>query len=107
MLFTHYILPDMRARKEGCIINIASRSGTTTHPFCASYNAAKAALICATAVLQSELEVDGLNNIHMYALHPGANKTGLQGTPPRSHFPQSPIHLNSTENLAISYFEVY
>jgi hypothetical protein len=37
-------------------------------------------LIRATACLQSELEVDGLDNIHCYALHPGANKTGLQGT---------------------------
>ena len=46
-----------------------------------SYNAAKAALIRATACLQSELDVDGLNGIHMYALHPGANKTGLQGYP--------------------------
>lgn len=31
--------------------------------------------------LQSELEVDGLENIHVYALHPGGTKTGLQGTP--------------------------
>src|SRR5271170_805670 len=96
MLFTHNLLPLMRERKEGCIINIvppssqiewlltlqqASRSGTTTHPFCISYNAAKAALIRATACLQSELDVDGLDGIHVYALHPGANKTGLQGSP--------------------------
>lgn len=60
----------------------ASRSGTTTHPFCISYNSAKAALIRFTACLQSELDVDGLDGIHTYALHPGANKTGLQGPPP-------------------------
>jgi len=29
--------------------------------------------------LQSELEVDGLDNIHVYALHPGGTKSGLQG----------------------------
>jgi NAD(P)-dependent dehydrogenase (short-subunit alcohol dehydrogenase family) len=58
---------------------------------CISYNSAKAALIRATACLQAELDVDGLDNIHVYALHPGANKTGLQGPLPQPE----PLEINA------------
>lgn len=70
----------MMERRQGCIINLASRAGTVTAPFSAAYGAAKAGLIRATAVMQTELEIDGYeDNIHMYALHPGGPRTTIFG----------------------------
>src|SRR5271170_3456791 len=88
VLLTSYVSCDIALRQ-------ASRSGTTTHPFCISYNSAKAALIRFTACLQSELDVDGLDGIHTYALHPGANKTGLQGSPSPSPNTSNECRSNS------------
>jgi NAD(P)-dependent dehydrogenase (short-subunit alcohol dehydrogenase family) len=73
----HAVLPRMRAQGGGCIINIASRSGTVDVPMALGYNTSKAALIRATHTLQKEMEVDGLDPaIHLYALHPGGVLTG-------------------------------
>lgn len=46
--------------------------------FCVSYGAAKAALVRATGCLQAELDMDGFSDIHVFALHPGATRTGIQ-----------------------------
>lgn len=79
MALTSLALPNMIERKSGCIINIASRAGTVTVPFASAYSASKAALIRATGCIQAELEVDNLgNDIHLYALHPGAVPTKIQ-----------------------------
>jgi NAD(P)-dependent dehydrogenase (short-subunit alcohol dehydrogenase family) len=68
----------MRERKQGCIINIASRAGTVNTPFAGAYSTGKAGLIRLTACLQAELAVDGFgDSIHVYALHPGAVKTDM------------------------------
>ncbi|KAL2837814.1 hypothetical protein BJX68DRAFT_280125 [Aspergillus pseudodeflectus] len=72
------VLPSMRERGEGCIINIASRAGTVTTPFAGAYSIAKCGLIRATACWQAELELDGFGDkIHLYALHPGAVRTDM------------------------------
>lgn len=42
------------------------------------YASGKAALIRAVGCLQEELILDGEDNIHIYALHPGGVLTGLQ-----------------------------
>src|SRR5579859_2425665 len=92
MIMIHLILPGMKERKKGCIINIASRyasksilltnsAGTVTGPLSVHYYAGKAAVIRATGCIQAELDLQGYNDIHLYALHPGACKTGLQSTP--------------------------
>ena len=61
------VLPDMRERKTGCVINIASRGATVDAPFCVGYGAAKAALVRAISTIQAELEMDGIGEqIHMY-----------------------------------------
>lgn len=78
MIWSFLVLPGMRERRQGCIINIASRAGTVTVPFAAAYSTAKSGLIRATGCLQAELEVDGYgDNIHLYAVHPGVVKTDL------------------------------
>jgi NAD(P)-dependent dehydrogenase (short-subunit alcohol dehydrogenase family) len=71
----------MREQGSGCIINIASRSGTVDVPMALGYNTSKAALIRATHTLQREMEVDGLDPaIHLYALHPGGVLTDMGGS---------------------------
>ncbi|CAO2658486.1 Nn.00g062090.m01.CDS01 [Neocucurbitaria sp. VM-36] len=82
LMLIHNILPKMRSRGHGCIINIASRSGTVDVPMTLGYVTSKAALIRATHTLQKEMELDGLDPaIHMYALHPGGVLTSMGGSP--------------------------
>lgn len=80
LMLMHQILPRMKERGSGCIVNIASRSGTVDVPMTLGYVTSKAALIRATHTLQKEMELDGLDPaIHMYALHPGGVLTGMGG----------------------------
>jgi NAD(P)-dependent dehydrogenase (short-subunit alcohol dehydrogenase family) len=80
LLTIHTLLPHFRARGSGCIINIASRSGTVDVPMTLGYVSSKAALIRTTHTLQREMELDGLDPaIHLYALHPGGVLTGMGG----------------------------
>jgi short-subunit dehydrogenase len=85
----HKLLPKFRERREGCIINIASRyqlksranqsGGTVNGPMAVQYNAGKAALIRAVGCIQEDLNLDNQKNIHVYALHPGGVFGALQG----------------------------
>ncbi|CAK7238127.1 hypothetical protein SEUCBS140593_010353 [Sporothrix eucalyptigena] len=78
LIWSLLVLPDFRARRAGSIINIASRAGTVTMPFAAAYSTGKAGLIRFSACLQAELDQDGFgDDIHVYALHPGAVKTSM------------------------------
>ncbi|CAG5181875.1 uncharacterized protein ALTATR162_LOCUS9879 [Alternaria atra] len=82
LMLIHAILPRMREHGHGCIINIASRSGTVDVPMTLGYVTSKAALIRATHTLQTEMELDGLDPaIHMYALHPGGVRGNMGGAP--------------------------
>jgi len=78
MLWIHMLINKFRERKRGTIISIASRAGTVSIPFGINYAAAKGALIRATSCLQLELDMDGFEDIHCFALHPGATNTGIQ-----------------------------
>ncbi|KAL6706120.1 hypothetical protein ACN47E_006036 [Coniothyrium glycines] len=81
LMLIHVVLPHMRDRKSGCIINIASRSGTVDVPMTLGYVSSKAALIRATHTLQTEMELDGLDPaISLYAIHPGGVKGVIGGT---------------------------
>ncbi|KAG8631687.1 hypothetical protein KVT40_000827 [Elsinoe batatas] len=72
MLTIYQVLPGMRERKSGCIVNLASRAATVDYPGGLSYSSSKAAVVRATATLQEEFEAEGLGEkIHVYALHPG------------------------------------
>ena len=65
------LIPTFRAQRRGCVLNIASRAGTLYIPFSTGYCASKAALINLTGCVQKEIDMDGLDDIHLYALHPG------------------------------------
>ncbi|KAK3904701.1 hypothetical protein C8A05DRAFT_42264 [Staphylotrichum tortipilum] len=71
------LLPKFRAQRNGCVLNIASRAGTVAIPYSTSYCASKAALINLTACTQKEMDVEGLDDVHLYALHPGGIKSAM------------------------------
>jgi short-subunit dehydrogenase len=69
------VLPSMRAKNAGCIINIGSRAGTVNAPFATAYFSSKAALLRVTACLQLEQEMDGIDGVSLYCIHPGGVRT--------------------------------
>lgn len=71
------LLPHFRAQRSGCVLNIASRAGTVAIPYSTSYCASKAALINLTSCTQKEMDVENLDDIHLYSLHPGAIKSAM------------------------------
>ncbi|KAL1863067.1 hypothetical protein VTK73DRAFT_6492 [Phialemonium thermophilum] len=72
-----FALPVFRAQRSGCVLNIASRAGTVDIPYSTSYCASKAALINLTGCTQKELDVEGFDDVHLYALHPGGIKSEM------------------------------
>lgn len=87
------VLPDFLARRRGCIINMASRAGTTTGPLLIDYHTSKTALIRLTACVQAEVDLHKVEDVHLYSLHPGAVVSDMsKGTyrHSRSHI----IHLH-------------
>lgn len=71
-----HVLPSMRERNSGIIIDIASRAATVDFPFAIGYNSSKCADARAISTLQEELDLDNLN-IQTYALHPGGVYTAM------------------------------
>ena len=78
------VVPHMRARRSGTIVNIGSVAGKVTLPWFTLYSASKYALGSWTDGLRMELKADG---IHAMTVCPGYVKTGFQshvlaGRPP-------------------------
>ena len=71
------VLPDMRKRRSGQIINVASLAGTFPVPFEGYYGAAKAALMAYSEVLRQELKTLGIN---VSVVEPGFFRTNLGST---------------------------
>lgn len=69
---THALVPDMLARKEGTIINIASTLAFQPDPYMAVYGATKAFVLSFSAALAEEYAGTG---VHALALCPGATAT--------------------------------
>jgi NAD(P)-dependent dehydrogenase (short-subunit alcohol dehydrogenase family) len=81
------VLPLMKARRSGVIINVASRAGTIDYPGSTSYAVSKSALIRLTGCAQVELNIEGYgDDIQVYCLHPGGVLTDM----PKSIFPPPP-----------------
>lgn len=74
---TRLLMPTFREQRSGCVINIASRAGTVFIPFSTSYCSSKAALINLTGCIQKEVDAEGLEDIHLYSLHPGGVKSAM------------------------------
>jgi short-subunit dehydrogenase len=80
------VVPHMRERKSGLIVNVSSIAGKMTLPWFTLYSASKYALGSLTDGLRLELKRDG---IHAMTVCPGYVKTGFQshalsGKPPDS-----------------------
>jgi short-subunit dehydrogenase len=78
LVLMRLVLPSFIERRRGCVINIASKAGTLNFPFNISYCTSKAALIRLTGAIQAEVdEVVPSSDIHLYAIHPGAVRSGM------------------------------
>lgn len=100
MVTTWAILPGMRERKTGIIINIASRAATVDFPFGLGYNSSKAAVARATSTLQEEIDLDGLGEtVQTFALHPGGVYTAM-GSGECSQF--RPDHYSKNQPLDLN-----
>jgi NAD(P)-dependent dehydrogenase (short-subunit alcohol dehydrogenase family) len=78
LFFTKYVVPLMKAKKSGKIINFSSKSGKTGSALLSHYSAAKAAIIGFTQALAFELADHG---IMVNCLCPGITEsTGVWST---------------------------
>src|SRR6195256_1893823 len=73
-LFAHAVVPLMRARKTGVIINIGSTAGIRPRPGLTWYNASKGAVNLLSKSMAAEL---GPDNIRVNAICPVMGATGL------------------------------
>lgn len=62
------VLPGMRTRRHGAVVNVSSDSGRAPTPGEPAYSASKAALSAFTEALSFEVEADG---VHLHVLYPG------------------------------------
>jgi len=72
---TKAFLPQMLARREGCIVNISSIAGLMGIPALSGYNIAKFAVRGLTESLWSELEGTGVSAV---CVHPGGIRTNIE-----------------------------
>ncbi|HEY2596666.1 MAG TPA: SDR family oxidoreductase [Chloroflexota bacterium] len=63
-----HVLPTMRARREGLIVNVTSDAGVQAYPTWGGYGASKAGLEHLSRVLASELDGTG---VRVYVVDPG------------------------------------
>jgi len=106
------LLPQMRARREGVIINVTSDAGVAAYAGWGGYGASKAALEHLSRVLASELEGSG---IRIYVVDPGDMNTEMhrQAEPgvDLSHLPGPEVpapafvHLVEEETAPFGRFE--
>ncbi len=87
------VLPQMRARNYGRIVNIASVAGKEGNPNASAYSASKAAVIALTKSLGKELADTG---VRVNCVTPAAVKTAIfdQMTPEHIAFMLSKIPMN-------------
>jgi 3-oxoacyl-[acyl-carrier protein] reductase len=76
-LTAHEIVPRMKARKTGAILNIASTGGVSPRPNLTWYNASKGWMITATRAMAVELAPFG---VRVNAINPVAGETPLLAT---------------------------
>jgi NAD(P)-dependent dehydrogenase (short-subunit alcohol dehydrogenase family) len=109
---TQLLLPQMKARREGVIVNVTSDAGVRAYPGWGGYGASKAALEHLSRVLAAELEGSGIRiyvvdpgdmNTEMHRLaEPGVDLTGLPGPEVSG---EAFVHLVEEETAPSGRFE--
>ena len=106
------VIPGMRARGDGVIVNVSSDAGLNAYPGWGAYGASKAALEHLTRTLAAELEGSG---IRIYAVDPGDMDTethrlaepgvDLSHLPPPSQSAPAFVHLVESETRPYARIE--
>jgi NAD(P)-dependent dehydrogenase (short-subunit alcohol dehydrogenase family) len=106
------VLPDMKSRRQGVIVNVTSDAGVAAYPGWGGYGASKAALELLSRVLAAELEGTG---VRVYIVDPGDMNTQMhRDAEPGvdlSHLPGPEVvapafvHLVERETAAFGRFE--
>ncbi len=91
------VLPQMRTRRSGCIINISSQSGYLTYPGMTHYSGSKHALEAATESLACEV---GMFGIRVSNIQPGTIDTQIQSKGSRP--PRDTVYTRMTKRLFVS-----
>ena len=74
---THTLLPELLARPEAHIVNIASASALLPLPFAATYASSKWAVLGFSESLLEELRLTGHEHVHVTTVCPGYIATGM------------------------------
>jgi len=74
MLLTHAVLDDMKSRRSGAIVHVASVAAYAAPPGMAAYGASKAGIAAFSEVLAGELRGSG---VHVVTVYPGPVKTAM------------------------------
>lgn len=75
--FTHVFLPDLIARPDAHVVNVASASGYIGLPYGSTYASSKWAVIGFTESLELELRMLGHAHVHVTVVCPSYVSTGL------------------------------
>lgn len=74
---THTLLPELLARPESHIVNIASASALMPLPFASTYASSKWAVLGFSESLREELRLTGQNHVRITSVCPGYIATGM------------------------------
>jgi NAD(P)-dependent dehydrogenase (short-subunit alcohol dehydrogenase family) len=95
-----HVVPTMRARGDGLIVNVTSDAGVEAYPAWGGYGASKAALEHLSRVLASELEGTG---IRVYIVDPGDMDTAMH----RAAEPGADLsHLPTPDRVAPAFLQL-
>jgi len=87
------VLPHMRGRRQGSIINVSSGAGKRPSPLWGPYAASKCAIEGLTALAAEEVRADG---VRINAVNPGGTRTAMRA----SAYPEEdPMRLPQPETL--------
>ncbi len=77
VVVTHTFLPDLIARPEAHLVNIASASGLIALPYAATYASSKWAVLGFSRSIKEELVKDEHKHVHVTTVCPGYINTGM------------------------------
>jgi len=108
-LFAHFltiktVLPGMKDRGRGFILNVASMAGATGLPLLSDYCATKSAVIGLTESLRRELKIEG-SPVSVSLLMPNVVRTAMNESylPPQSVAVSPPMTTEAVASKAVSW----